>query len=233
MAVRGSSEGRPHARRAGTLLLLLGGILLALPLGRVAYDEIAYRLQMARVPTPSPTMLSPADTGDQQGQAPADPLSPPPAPASPADEAALPSAADQPAGSGASYQISIPRIGVHYIVGEGVDNPVLDLGPGHYPQTALPGEKGNAALAGHRTIRGRPAYFYDLDQLEAGDEIHITYADRTLTFEVERVFLTSPYDLSVLSPTEHAALTLTTCDPPGSDEMRLIVQSRLVREEQT
>jgi len=129
-----------------------------------------------------------------------------------------------------AYWISIPRLEISYRVGEGVDNPVLDAGPGHYPQTVLPGEVGNAAMAGHRTIRGRPAYFYRLNELEPGDRIHIRYDDRSLTFVVERVFVTDPYDLSVLAPTDYPALTLTTCDPPGSDEMRLIVQARLQRE---
>lgn len=217
--------------RLGAALLLIGAALVAVPVIQWAREELAYRRQMAQVPTPSPVMLpgtgegaGGADgrglgTGDSSGAG------------SQGSDGGLTggSAGTGNAADGAApvYQISIPRLAVSYMVGEGVDNDVLDLGPGHYPQTVLPGEVGNAALAGHRTIRGRPAFFYRLNELEPGDLLHIHYADRSLTFVVERVFLTDPYDLSVIAPTEYAALTLTTCDPPGSDEMRLIVHARL------
>lgn len=78
-------------------------------------------------------------------------------------------------------------------------------------------------------MRGRPAFFYAINQLEPGDTILVGYRDKTLTFAVERVFLTTPFDLTVLNPTPYPTLTLTTCDPPGSDEMRLIVRAQLIK----
>ena len=48
----------------------------------------------------------------------------------------------------------------------------LKKGPGHYPDTPLPGQLGNASIAGHRTTYGAP--FFNLDQLEPGDEIIVT-----------------------------------------------------------
>ena len=59
--------------------------------------------------------------------------------------------------------IDIPEIGVSQVVVEGVDVADLRKGPGHYPGTPLPGQEGNAAIAGHRTTYGAP--FADLDQL--------------------------------------------------------------------
>ena len=65
--------------------------------------------------------------------------------------------------------IQIPKIGVDKIFVEGTGREDLKKGPGHYPGTPLPGEIGNAAIAGHRTTYGQP--FYDLDKLAPGDEI--------------------------------------------------------------
>ena len=68
--------------------------------------------------------------------------------------------------------IKIPKIGVDKIFVEGTGRDDLKKGPGHYPGTPLPGQVGNAAIAGHRTTYGQP--FFDLDQLDAGDEIVTT-----------------------------------------------------------
>ena len=55
----------------------------------------------------------------------------------------------------AGAPIGIPtRIGKNYVV-EGTD-PDLRKGPGHYPYTPLPGERGTVAIAGHRTTYGAP-----------------------------------------------------------------------------
>lgn len=211
------------------LLTLIGVGLLLSPLAFWASEELAYRREMAAARTPRPIMLLPATSAGQEpppvDAAPPTPQEPAPA-TTPPPAAEPPTPVPTPVSSG--YWIEIPRIGISYQVGEGIDDPVLAKGPGHYPQTPLPGSQGNAALAGHRTIRGRPAFFHALDRLAPDDEIQIRYADQTLVYAVERVYLTDPSDLSVLSPTPYAALTLTTCDPPGSDEMRLIVRARLL-----
>lgn len=232
MKEREARRGKPRRALLGNWLMAAGILLLLTPLALLAYEEIAYRIEMSQAPTPSPVLLSPA------GTAYVEPLPAPP-PASeeqpgegtPAEEPSAPTEVvplrfDHSQGA-PTYQIQIPSIGVDYLVGEGIEDQVLAKGPGHYPQTLFPGEEGTAALAGHRTIRGRPGYFHRLNEVKAGDMVWIEYRDRRLGFTVERVFLTSPYDLTVLHPTAHPSLTLTTCDPPGSDEMRLIVQARL------
>ena len=68
-------------------------------------------------------------------------------------------------------------MGVDEIVVAGVGVDDLKKGPGHYPQTPLPGEHGNAAIAGHRTTYGAP--FLDIDNLQPGDDVvATTYAGR-------------------------------------------------------
>ena len=66
-------------------------------------------------------------------------------------------------------RITAAKIGLDKIVVEGVSLPDLKKGPGHYPQTPLPGQEGNAAIAGHRTTYGAP--FNRIDELAPGDEI--------------------------------------------------------------
>src|SRR5581483_10360279 len=68
--------------------------------------------------------------------------------------------------------ITIPKIGVDSAVVQGVGVSDLQKGPGHYPNSPMPGQPGNAAIAGHRTTYGAP--FYRLDELTAGDQILIT-----------------------------------------------------------
>ncbi|MFD2418039.1 class E sortase [Amycolatopsis pigmentata] len=76
-----------------------------------------------------------------------------------------------PVGDKAFAKLYIPALGTdyHYTVQEGVDAAALEVGPGHYPGTALPGEPGNFAVAGHRVGRGAP--FDGLDNLRSCDAI--------------------------------------------------------------
>ena len=117
---------------------------------------------------------------------------------------------------------------------EGVGIEELKTGPGRYPGTALPGQQGNFAIAGHRTTYGAP--FFDLDRIRSGDEIHVT--DRQgvrWVYEVVEDEIVSPYDVHVLGadPLDLARpmLTLTTCNPRFSNRERLIVYAALVDEQ--
>jgi sortase A len=125
--------------------------------------------------------------------------------------------------------MSIPAIGVDdlkFVAGVDLDD--LALGPGAYPETPLPGMYGNAALAGHRTTHGQP--FYDLDQLEAGDQIVITmFHGGVYTYVVTGSEVVEPADRHVLDTVDptRATLTLTTCTPKYSASQRLIVYATL------
>ena len=63
-------------------------------------------------------------------------------------------------------------MGLNRIVVEGATADALTKGPGHFPETPLPGQLGNAAIAGHRTTHLHP--FFDIDKLQPGDEIVVT-----------------------------------------------------------
>ncbi len=121
--------------------------------------------------------------------------------------------------------IRIPKIDVEKAVVEGVGIDDLQKGPGHYPDTPMPGQPGNAGIAGHRTTYGAP--FYELDQLEVGDEILVRTLQGEFRYEVDRTSVVRPTQVEVLDPTEEARLTLTTCNPRFSAAQRLIVSAVL------
>ncbi len=92
-----------------------------------------------------------------------------------------PTIADPPVGSPVGT-IQIPKINLAMTVVEGTDEAQLAMGPGHYPTTPLPGQAGNAAIAGHRTTYLHP--FYSLDALAPGDLIYITTLQGTFLYRV-------------------------------------------------
>ncbi len=134
-------------------------------------------------------------------------------------------AAPAPEG-GPEGTILIPRIGLDKVFVEGTGESDLQEGPGHYTGTPLPGQPGNAAIAGHRTTYGAP--FYNLNELSAGDAIIITTRQGTFRYDTFRSLIVSPDDSSVLEPTSRPVLTLTTCNPRFSASQRLVVQANLL-----
>lgn len=116
-----------------------------------------------------------------------------------------------------------------YVV-NGVTLNDLTRGPGHYPGTALPGEDGNFAVAGHRTTYGAP--FFNLDQLRRDDEIVVTAPDgEEYVYTVRRQEIVAPGATWVIGPDplkrDKPVLTLTTCHPRFSNAQRLIVFAEL------
>ena len=130
-------------------------------------------------------------------------------------------AVGQPVGT-----LVIPAIGLDQVVVEGTGPAQLAAGPGHYPGTPLPGQQGNAAIAGHRTTHGRP--FYDLNALVSGNPITVTTLQGTFRYAVVRSEVVAPNDVAVLAPSSDPELTLTTCTPRYSAARRLVVVARLV-----
>jgi sortase A len=123
--------------------------------------------------------------------------------------------------------LTIPAIGVDKYVVQGTDEDDLSKGPGHYPQTVLPGQIGNAAIAGHRTTYGAP--FFRLNNLKNGNDIYIVdTSGQRFTYQVTSIKVVSPSDVAVLNPTTTAQLTLTTCNPRFGSSSRLIVVAKML-----
>ena len=125
-------------------------------------------------------------------------------------------------------RLKIPELDVNVVVVEGTTASALRAGAGHYPETPLPCELGNVAIAGHRTTYGRP--FHDMDLLEQGDVITLETPIGDCTYEItEKPFVVSPKQIDVVSNTPNrATLTLTTCHPKGSAKQRLVLHAELV-----
>jgi sortase A len=127
-------------------------------------------------------------------------------------------------------KISIPAADLKpTVVVEGTGASALRAGAGHYPNTPLPGEEGNVAIAGHRTTYGKP--FANLDHLKPGDEIFLETPVGKYTYKVSKdPFVVTPTDFSVIAQTPGKTLTLTTCHPKGSARQRLVIKADLVSE---
>ena len=136
----------------------------------------------------------------------------------------------QPLKGDAIARIEIPAIGVDEYVVEGTDLDSLRKGPGHYPETPLPGERGTSAIAGHRTTYGAP--FRHIDELDPGDRIIIDMPDGRFVYRVEESKIVDDQDLSVLEPVGYRRLMLSACHPLYSAAQRIIVYARQVRREE-
>lgn len=126
--------------------------------------------------------------------------------------------------------LEVPSAGVADIVVEGASVSALRHGPGHITGTALPGEPGNSAIAGHRTTYGAP--FAELDEVEVGDEIRVTTARGIFNYTVNDVRIVGPNRTDVLRPRgKKTLITLITCHPRFSTAKRLIVTGELTSSE--
>jgi sortase A len=133
----------------------------------------------------------------------------------------------QPNEGDAVAQIQIPKIGLDAIVVEGVGVDDLKNGPGHYVETPMPGQKGNAAIAGHRTTYGAP--FGRIDELDPGDEIHVKTQQGSFTYKVmpNGTSIVGPNAVEVLQDKGDNRLTLTACHPKYSASKRIVVAAEL------
>ena len=129
-------------------------------------------------------------------------------------------------------RLEIPKIDKDLIVVPGVSLDDLKKGPGHYPETPLPGQLGNASIAGHRTTFGEP--FRHIDELVPGDEIIVTmFTGDRFVYEVASTEIVGPDDYFVVTTTDPnvAELTLTSCDPVYTARNRIAVHAFLVSSE--
>ena len=124
-------------------------------------------------------------------------------------------------------RIEIPSIGLDAKVVSGVQPEDLKLGPGHYPDTPMPGQFGNSAIAGHRTTYGQP--FFRLDEVAPGDEIVLTTVQGRFVYRATASEIVAADRSDVVATTDPtiARLTLTTCHPRYSATERLIVAAEL------
>jgi sortase A len=122
-------------------------------------------------------------------------------------------------------KLEIPSIGVSEYVVEGTDADNLRKGPGHYPDTPLPGQRGTSAIAGHRTTYGAP--FRDLDKVKKGDRIILELPYGTFVYRVQRTQIVDDSALWVTKNVGYNRLVLTACHPLYSAAQRIVAFARL------
>ena len=133
-----------------------------------------------------------------------------------ANSAVLPTGA--PIGS-----LDIPRIRLSAVIAEGDDDATLKVAIGHLPDTPMPWQQGNSALAGHRDTLFRP-----LRHVRVGDELRVSTVSGDFQYQVRETMVVDPNDVWVLAPTDRPTLTLITCYPfsyLGTAPRRFIVRA--------
>ena len=123
-------------------------------------------------------------------------------------------------------RIVIPAIDLNIVLIQGTATADLQKGPGHYPETVLPGQRGTVAIAGHRTTYLAP--FRHLDQLGPGDEVTIEMPYATFTYQFEKQLIVDPTRVGVVRDVDHNRLVLTACHPLYSAAQRIVVFAREV-----
>ena len=148
-------------------------------------------------------------------------------------------------GTGNMGFISIPKINVELPIYHGTSDEILQTSIGHITGTSLPAgsthsdeenyEKpdyaSHSVLSGHR---GLPSarLFSDLDAMEVGDIFYLTILDQTLTYEVDKITVIEPEDLTEMEILPGRDLcTLMTCTPYGINTHRLLVRGTRIENE--
>lgn len=129
--------------------------------------------------------------------------------------------------------IRIPRFGGDFVrpIVQGTGTAELKEGVGHYLGTAAPGQRGNFAVAGHRTTYGKP--FNQIAELRPGDRIIVQTAKHTYTYRVTGHTVVAPTDVQVITPDPPGVkpghlMTMTSCHPMYSALERYVVHARLI-----
>jgi sortase A len=214
---------RTGVRGLGEVLITLGVLVLLLAAyevwGKAAVvashqSELDRQLDQmwAYDPAVDPTVGPVQDVEDEEPEAAPQPLAPPP--------------------GHAVARLYVPKLGRYWVVVEGVGLDDIRYAPGRYPESAMPGQIGNFAVAGHRN----PSTFWDLDRVVSGDTVVVETRDNWYVYRVYRNHIVLPTAVEVVAPVpgepgaepERALLTLTTCNPKWDNYERLIVHAELV-----
>jgi sortase A len=122
-------------------------------------------------------------------------------------------------------ELEAPRVGLSVMVREGMDAATLRRAVGHVPSTALPGERGNFVVLGHRD-----SFFRALRGLEKGDIIRIVTTRGRFNYAIESIEVVEPEGITLTAPASDAVATLITCFPfnyVGPAPRRFVARARL------
>ncbi|HIT73452.1 class C sortase [Tyzzerella sp. An114] len=126
--------------------------------------------------------------------------------------------------------VEIPVINVSLPIYHGISDEVLQVAIGHIEGTSLPvgGPSTHCAISGHRGLPSAKL-FTNLDKMEEGDIFLIHTLDDVLAYQVDRILIVEPEDVSGLEIEENKDYcTLITCTPYGINSHRLLVRGERI-----
>jgi sortase A len=122
-------------------------------------------------------------------------------------------------------RIVVPAMDLNAVFIQGTDTSSLQKGPGHYPDTAFPGEGGTIGIAGHRTTYLAP--FRHIDSMNRGDRITLQMPYGTFTYRVQKSEIVDPSRVGIVHKVGYERLVLTACHPLYSAAERYAIFARL------
>jgi sortase A len=125
--------------------------------------------------------------------------------------------------------LKLPTIGETLPIIHGTNEDQLEKGVGHYAKSVLPGEPDNSVLSGHRDT-----VFRQLGEIKKGDLLIVETPAGIFTYQVREIRIVDPDDKTIIVPTDHAVLTVSTCYPfdfVGDAPQRYILISALAKSE--
>lgn len=130
--------------------------------------------------------------------------------------------------NGAIALIEIPKIDLNAPVCEGIDMDTLRFAVGHFKDTALPGQKGNCCLAGHRSYT-YSELFNRLDEVNVNDYVILKTKNSEYKYKIYDKKVVKPEAVEVLKATTDEEITLVTCTPIRVGTHRLILKGKLCK----
>lgn len=131
--------------------------------------------------------------------------------------------------------VEISSIQIRLPIYHGCTENELSKGAGHLPSSSLPvgGKSTHAVLAAH-SGRADSKMFTDLDQVKEGDLVYLYVLNKTLTYEVDKITVTTPDDTDAIQIIDgEDLLTLLTCTPYGTNTHRLLVRGHRIFPDET
>jgi sortase A len=238
-----SSRSRTAARWAGDILLTLAAVVILLAVYQLWWTNV----EASRAADSARTEL--VASWGTEGTAGSDAGTPTPSPSpspgatsgsgSSGSTSAVPAAVTAPPLGEPFALMYIPRLrdsvwATPVLEGVGLDE--LAAGIGHYPGTAMPGQIGNFAVAGHRATHGEP--LKDIDRIRAGDRVIVETKTGWYVYELVQQSIVTPKDTWVIEPVPgqpgatptQALITVTTCNPRWASTERWIWWGTLVEQ---
>lgn len=123
-------------------------------------------------------------------------------------------------------RLVIPALRMDEAINDGPTIATLRKGIWHRPASSSPDKGGNTVLVGHRFTYAGSAVFYNLDKVQAGDQVIVYWQHKEYDYKVAVSEVVPPNDLEIEQPTTDPILTIYTCTPLWSAHDRLVLIAR-------